>query len=194
MRALAVVLIILLCCFGSLFAQEYTPKAEIGIGYSYSRATVPNSTSRANMNGLVINGVGNVNRWLGVEAEFGTHYHCISGCWIDHIRVENPDARNDSLSFFVGPKVTFNRNRKLSPWVHSIFGVTKMSYLNVITDVRMSDSGFGMAAGGGLDINFSGFTFRAVQIDYTRFAGTPKPANNVRVGAGIVLRIGHKAK
>lgn len=176
------------------WSQEYTPKAEIGLGYSYSRASVPNSSSRANMHGVLIDAVGNVNPWLGIEAEFGTHYHCISGCWLDNMRVENPDARNDSLSFLAGPKLTLNRGRKISPWVHSLFGVTKMSYLNTITDVRMSHSGVGAAIGGGIDINLSKVTIRAVQIDYTRFAGAPVTSNNVRIGGGIVLRIGRRAK
>ncbi len=183
-----------LALYSSALAQGYTPKVEIGLGYSYSRATVPNSSERANMHGILVDVVGNVNHWLGAEAEFGTHYHCISGCWLDNMRVENPDARNDSLSFLVGPKVTFNRHKKLSPWVHSLFGVTKMSYQNVITDIRMSDTGFGMVAGGGLDVSLSKVTIRAFQIDYTRFVGRPSASNNIRVGGGIVLRLGHKAE
>lgn len=193
-RALFLILVVL-AFMSAAWSQEYTPKVEIGLGYSYSRASVPNSASRANMNGLVISTAVNVNRWFGAEAEFGTHYHCISGCWIENIRVDNPDARNDSLSFLAGPKITFNRERRVSPWVHSLFGVTKISYLNILTipDTRMSNTGFGMSLGGGLDVNLTKFTIRAVQVDYTRFAGSPSPSNNIRVGGGIVLRIGHKS-
>jgi opacity protein-like surface antigen len=190
--SILIALVLMLAALG--FSQEYTPKVEVGLGYSYSRANVPNSVSRVNMNGLLINTVINMNRWLGAEAEFGTHYHCISGCWIDNIRVDNPDARNDSLSFLAGPKLTLNRQHRMSPWVHSLFGVTKISYLNTITDTRMSNTGFGMALGGGLDVNLSKLTVRAAQVDYTRFAGNPSPSNNVRIGGGIVLRIGHLTK
>ncbi len=194
MRRLSILIALLFTSAAIATSQEYTPKVEIGLGYSYSHASVPNSTSRVNMNGLLINAVANVNRWLGAEAEFGTHYHCISGCWIDNLRVDNPDARNDSLSFLAGPKVNLNRERRISPWVHSLFGVTRISYLSTLTipDTRMSNTGFGMALGGGLDLNLKKFTVRAFQVDYTRFAGTPNPSNNVRIGGGIVLRIGHK--
>jgi hypothetical protein len=146
------------------------------------------------MNGVLVDGVFNINKYVGAEAEFGTHYHCISGCWIDNIRVENPDERNDSLSFLSGPKITFNRERRISPWVHSLFGVTKISYFNAITNTRMSTTGLGMALGGGIDINLSRVTVRAVQVDYTRFAVNPNSSNNVRIGGGIVLRIGHQTR
>jgi hypothetical protein len=173
-------------------AQDYTPKTEVGFTYSYMRAKVPNSTTRVNMNGILIGGTFNANRWLGIETEFGTHYHCISGCWIYGLRVDNPDETNDSLSFLVGPKVTFARARKLSPWVHSLVGVTRTAYSNHLTDTKISTSGFGWAVGGGIDMPYRAVTFRIIQVDFTRYAAVPENFNNVRVGAGILFRIGHQ--
>jgi len=173
--------------------QDYTPKVEIGIGYSYSRAKIPNSTSRVNMNGVVIDSTVNMNRWFGLEAEFGTHYHCVSDCWFEGKRVDNPAEHNDAFSFFAGPRITVSRKSRISPWVHSLFGGTKISYTNLITDERMSTSGFGMALGGGLDIPLSAVTIRAVQVDYARYAAGSSSYNDMRVGGGIVIRIGHKA-
>lgn len=191
MRNLSLVLLLfsLTTC---LAAQDTIPVTELGLGYSYSRARVPNSSTRVNMNGLVIDATVNVNRWLGVESEFGTHYHCISGCWIEGIRVDNPDETNDSLSFLVGPKITFSRDHKLVPWAHALFGVTRTAYSNHLTDTKISTSGFGWAAGGGLDMPWRGITFRIVQVDFTQYASEPNSFNNVRIGAGIVFRIGHK--
>lgn len=174
------------------FAQGYTPKAELGLGYSYSYARVPNSTTRVNMNGLLIGGTYNANRWLGIETEFGSHYHCISGCWISGLRVDQPDQTNDSLSFLVGPKLTFTRDRKFSPWVHALVGVTRTSYSNHLNDTKISTSGFGWTAGGGIDMPYHAVTFRIIQVDFTRYAATPESFNNVRVGAGIVFPIGKK--
>jgi hypothetical protein len=194
MRKFSILIALLIAITRPAISQEYTPKAEIEFGYSYSRAEVPNSTSRVNMNGVLVGAVANVNRWLGVEFELGSHYHCISGCWIDGIRVDNPDAKNDSLSFLTGPKLTLTRNGRYSPWVHSLFGITRVSYLNVVTDTRIHNTGFGMAVGGGLDWRVSKVaSIRVLQVDYTRFAGNPDASNNVRLGAGVVLHIGHRS-
>ncbi|MGE5114513.1 MAG: outer membrane beta-barrel protein [Acidobacteriaceae bacterium] len=175
-------------------AQDYIPKVELGLGYSYSYARVPDSSKRVNMNGIVIAATVNANRWLGAEAEFGTHYHCISGCWIYGIRVENPDETNDSLSFLAGPKLTFARNRKVVPWIHALAGVTRTAYSNHLIDQKISTSGFGWAAGGGLDLQYGGLTVRAVQVDFTRYAAEPENFNNVRIGAGIVFHIGRRER
>ncbi len=188
------ILLLTLLLIGSfpLIAQDYTPTVELGLGYSYSYARVPNSTTRVNMNGLLITGTFNANKWLGVEAEFGTHYHCISGCWIYGIRVENPDETNDSLSFLVGPRINLARDRKVSPWIHALVGVTRTSYSNHMTDTKIATNGFGWAAGGGIDIPYHAVTLRAIQVDFTRYAAQPEGFNNVRIGAGILLRIGER--
>lgn len=173
-------------------AQDYTPKIELGVGYSYSYARVPNSTTRVNMNGVLISSTFNTNRWLGVEAEFGTHYHCISGCWIYGIRVDNPDETNDSLSFLVGPRVRLTPNGKAQPWIHALAGVTRTAYSNHLIDYKVSTSGFGWAAGGGVDVPFHGMTIRVIQVDFTRYAAKPENFNNVRIGGGLIFRIGKR--
>ena len=165
-------------------AQDYTPRTEVGFTYSYMRAKVPNSTTRVNMNGILIDGTFNANRWLGIETEFGTHYHCISGCWCHGLRVDNPDETNDSLSFLVGPKVTFARARKLSAdgGGTPLVGVTRTAYSSHLTDTKVSTSGFGWAVGGGIDMPYRAVTFRIIQVDFTRYAAVPENFNNVRGG------------
>lgn len=176
----------------SAVAQDYTPKVELGLGYSYSYMRVPNSSTRVNMNGILISGTFNANRWLGVEAEFGMHYHCVSGCWISGIRVDNPDETNDSVSFLAGPRVNLAPNRRLQPWIHALAGVTRTAYSNHVIDYKVSTSGFGWAVGGGLDVPYHSITIRAIQVDFTRYAAEPESFNNVRIGAGIVFRIGRR--
>jgi opacity protein-like surface antigen len=175
-----------------VIAQDYMPKVELGFGYSYSYARVPKSTTRVNMNGVLIEATFNANRWLGVETEFGTHYHCISGCWIYGIRVDNPDETNDSLSFLAGPRVNLAPNRRVSPWVHALAGVTRAAYSNHLIDQKISTSGFGWVAGGGLDVPYRSITIRAIQVDFARYAAAPESFNNVRIGAGFVFRIGRR--
>ncbi len=183
---------IFLCLAISVIAQDYTPKVELGFGYSYSYARVPNSAMRVNMNGVLISSTFNANRWLGVEAEFGTHYHCISGCWIYGYRVDNPDETNDSLTFLAGPRVSLAPKLKVQPWIHALAGVTRTAYSNHVIDYKISTSGFGWAAGGGLDVPFHGMTIRAIQVDFTRYAAEPESFSNVRIGAGFVFRIGKR--
>jgi hypothetical protein len=193
MRHIIVLLAFLFIAVLPVPAQEYTPKVELGLGYSYSRAHVPDKAARVNMHGLVLGATGNLNRWFAIEGEFGTHYHCISGCWDPWGgRAENPDERNDSLSFLAGPKFSLSRQR-ISPWVHALAGISKVSYTNNIDGTRISNSGFAMAAGGGLDVPVSRFTVRAIQLDYTRFSASPGTFNSLRVGVGVVLRIGRRS-
>jgi hypothetical protein len=144
------------------------------------------------MNGVLVGATFNVNPWLGVEAEFGTHYHCISGCWIYGIRVDNPDETNDAVSFLVGPRVNLARNRKVAPWIHALAGVTRTAYSNHLTDTKLATSGFGWAAGGGLDLPYHAVTLRVVQVDFTRYAAEPGSFGSVRIGAGVLLRIGRR--
>jgi Outer membrane protein beta-barrel domain len=191
MRRVLITFIFLLFAVSAI-AQDYTPKVELGLGYSYSYMRVPNSSTRVNMNGILISATFNANKWLGAEAEFGTHYHCISGCWIYGYRVDNPDETNDSLSFLAGPRVNLAPNRKVQPWIHALAGVTRTAYSNHVIDYKVSTSGFGWAAGGGLDIPYRGVTIRALQVDFTRYAAEPEGFNNVRIGGGIVFRIGRR--
>lgn len=191
MRRFEIGLIFLLFATPAI-AQDYTPKVELGLGYSYSYMRVPNSSTRVNMNGILISSTFNANRWLGAEAELGTHYHCISGCWIYGYRVDNPDETNDSLSFLAGPRVNLAPNSKVQPWIHALAGVTRTAYSNHLIDYKVSTSGFGWAAGGGLDVHYRGITIRAVQVDFTRYAAEPESFNNVRISAGIVFRIGRR--
>lgn len=191
MRRILISLIFLLFTVPAI-AQDYTPKVELGLGYSYSFMRVPNSSTRVNMNGLIFSGTVNANRWLGAEVEFGTHYHCISGCWIYGYRVDNPDETNDSLSFLAGPRLNLAPNKKVTPWIHALAGVTRTAYSNHMIDYKVSTSGFGWAAGGGLDVPYHGITIRAIQVDFTRYAAEPGSFSNVRIGAGIVFRIGRR--
>ncbi len=177
---------------GSVAAQNYTPTVELGIGYSYSAMHVPNSSKRANMHGLLIDSTANLNRWLGLSAEFGTHYHCISGCWDPWGGRTTPDERNDSLSFLAGPRITLARGTGLSPWLHTLAGISRVSYSN-ISGAHTSTSGLGLVAGGGLDVPLHSFTIRAIQVDYLRMPMPGGSSNNVRVGAGVLLRLGRKS-
>ncbi len=176
----------------SAAAQSYAPKVELGIGYSYSAMRVPNSTKRANMHGLLIDSTTNLNRWLGLSAEFGTHYHCISGCWDPWGGRTDPDERNDSLSFLAGPRISLGRHSRLSPWLHTLAGISRVSYSSIYGE-DSSVTGLGLVAGGGLDIPLHSFTLRAIQVDYLRMPMPAGSSNNVRVGAGVRLRLGRKS-
>lgn len=170
-------------CFSSLSAQE-TPKAEIFAGYSYLNFGTESISDRLNLNGWVASAAFNLNRWVGVEADFSGHYK--GDCW------GAPGVTCKHLSFMGGPRFTYRQGR-ITAFAHGLFGGDNgsLSYSGVST----SDTPFALAAGGGMDIALTKhISIRAVQVDYVmtrHFSSYDEPhQNNIRASAGIVFTVG----
>jgi len=181
MIRLAWLVILILSLFSSLKAQdslETTPKAELFGGYSYAGT---------GSHGFTASVAGNVNDWLGIVAEVGGQYTRLS----DQGFTEK--IRTHSVLF--GPRLSLRRKSRVVPFGHALFGV---SHLKTETNefgpqLTFSDTSFGMALGGGLDVRMTeNLAIRAIQLDYlqTRFFGETQ--NKGRVSVGIVLRFGRK--
>lgn len=137
------------------------PKAEIFGGYQYTHLD-----GGLNMNG--VNGAltGNFNSFLGIRADFSSSFK--SG------------ANFQTYTF--GPEVSV-RLPMIKPFAHALFGGARASAGGV------SNSGFDMMYGGGVDVGAGPLAFRLGQFDWmvTRFSGfTDK--NNVRFSTGLVIR------
>ena len=174
-RALLLVVVVLSVSFSAL-GQE-TPKAELFGGYSYAGS---------GSNGFDASIAGNVNNWFGVVGDVGGQYSTLTDQgFTEKIR---------SHSFLVGPRFSA-RQKRVVPFVHALFGVSK---LKTETDefgplVSFSDTSFAMALGGGLDVKVNErLAIRIVQIDYLRTSFFGETQNKGRIGAGIVLRFGKK--
>jgi opacity protein-like surface antigen len=144
----------------SLLAQE-APKAEIFGGYSLVH------TEGENFHGWNASVAANANKWVGVVADFSGYYK--NGAKVH--------------GFLFGPKFTYRDNERVTPFVHSLFGVLHASNGG-------SDNAFGMALGGGIDVKAAeSVAIRVFEADYLldRFGGFNH--SDVRFSFGVVFRI-----
>lgn len=131
----------------------------------------------------------NINRWLGAVADVSGHYGVpfeATGASVD----------GNTHNFLFGPQINF-RAHKVKIFGHALFG---MNHIHVnanppLLPAEFSNNAFGMAFGGGIDLNVSErFALRAGQFDYVfsdhNFGNGHQ--NNFRFSAGFVLNLGRK--
>jgi outer membrane protein with beta-barrel domain len=168
-------------------AQEEPAKVEAYGGYYYARFNV-NASAAGGASSETFNGNGgggqveyNVNRWLGVVADLAG-YGATS--------TTNGALVGGAFTYLFGPRLNF-RHGKLTPFAQTLFG-------GILTSDGIGQSGsensFAMTAGGGLDVTVSRhLSVRPVQAEYfmTKIPdGLNNRQNNLRIGAGIVVRLG----
>ena len=170
-------------------AQEELSKVELYGGYYYVRfnvnANLPGVAPSATFNG---NGGGgqleyNANRWLGVVGDLGG-YGATS--------TANGALVGGAFTYLLGPRVNFRRG-KITPFAQTLLG-------GIRTTDGIGQSGpennFAMTVGGGVDFKVSRHvSLRPIQAEYfmTKLPdGLNNRQNNVRIGAGVVLRLGRK--
>jgi opacity protein-like surface antigen len=180
MRKLLSVFVLIALAPLTASAQE-TPRAELFIGYSYLH--LDDGVSKklgflfptgGSANGWNVSIDGNVNRWLGLVADFSGHYGAIRS--IDFNR----------HSFLFGPRVSY-RHKKFTPFAQILFGGAHDE------DPNNSVTAFAWTTGGGVDVSVSKhFSVRLMQIEYARATSRGLTENNVRISAGLVLRFGKK--
>ena len=156
-------------------AQE-VPKVEVFGGYSWSGG---------NFHGWNASVTGNINKRLGIVADFSGHY----GSELGLVRVDQ-----HAHSFLFGPRLSF-RGKRLTPFVYGLFGATRFAESAVINGQYVSavSNGFSLAVGGGLDIKVNDrIAIRAFQLDYFRPVINDEPNNRGRLAFGVVVRLGKK--
>ena len=159
-------------------AQGDTPKVELFGGYSYVGG---------NFHGWNASVAGNVNKWFGVVADVSGH----SGGF-DEVDVVERQRIN---SFLVGPRLSIRKHKRVTPFVHALFGPTRVRVRSTedgetFTD---SDTSFSMFLGGGLDIKVNDhIAIRAIQIEYGRASLFNETQHRGRLSVGIVFRFGKK--
>jgi opacity protein-like surface antigen len=182
MRKVCLLLGLFLVISSAAIAQD-APKVEVFGGYSYLRINPGSGFSGINLNGWNASVAGNFNRWLGVKADFSGNYGSPSITFPGPTTISvNTKVHN----FLFGPQISARRDR-FTVFGHALFGGT---HVNGSTfGVSASDTGFGMAFGGGLDVKVHDhFALRLGQADYllTRISGDNQ--HNFRYSAGVVLR------
>ena len=170
-------------------AQEQPPKFEVYGGYYYARFNV-NASNAGGAPSETFNGNGggvqfeyNANRWLGVVGDMAGY---------GATATTNGALVGGAFTYLVGPRVNFRRD-KVTPFVQTLFG-------GIWTTAGIGSSGstnnFAMTAGGGVDIKVSSHvSIRPVQAEYfmTKIPDNlNNRQNNLRIGAGIVVRLGRE--
>ena len=163
-------------------------RVDAGVEYNYVRTNAPAGDCGCfAMNG----GSGwvafNFSHSLGIVGEVaGQHASNISSSGADLTLT----------SFLAGPRRTWSRARRFAPFVQALFGGAHASgsLAPGSSGVAGSANAFAMTAGGGLDIGFTRhIALRAFEADYylTRLEnGTNDHQNNLRLGAGVMVRLG----
>lgn len=194
MRLIPLIAGLLITLSAQTFAQE-APPVEVFGGYSYFRPDWG-----GNMHGWNASVAVNVKRWLGLVSDFGGHYGSQSSS-LDFFNDNFPipvSIRTDSdanvHTFLFGPRVSYRRKGKLTPFAHTLLGASRVGARTTImsgsTSVNssVSDIGFAMAVGGGVDLRLSeSVGLRLIQADYlvTKFGGGSQ--SNVRLSVGFIL-------
>ena len=154
-----------------VMAQQDTPQVEVTGAYQYVRLAGFINRNMQGFNGQL---AANFNDWLGLVGEVtGTYQH--SGVFDANV-----------YTFMAGPRVTYRKEERATPFAHVLFGVTHISNGG-------SDTVFSTAVGGGMDFKVTErFAIRAGQLDWylTKFANDTQ--SNFRFSAGVTIRIGKK--
>jgi Outer membrane protein beta-barrel domain len=153
------------------FAQENAPKAEFFGGYQYTRFD-----GGLNANGWDTALTGNLNRWLGVAADFSGAY-----------KSQNGVSFND-YTYTFGPVVSYRHNETFTPFAHFLAGGVRSS--TSFAGVSASGNGFAMMFGGGLDVRATQHVaVRAIQFDWLSLRSNGvSDNNNARISTGLLFR------
>lgn len=179
--------VITLLVFAGLANAQIPTSGNVFFGYSFYNTNL-SSVDRANTNGWELSVEGKVIPFLGIVADFDSHYGSqnfpvcvpISGT---ACAVSTFSADATEHNFLFGPRVSASVG-KFRPFAQALFGAAHVSVNNGVG----SDTSFATALGGGLDYKIIRPVAWRFQGDYvqTRFFGTTQ--NNVRISTGIVLR------
>jgi outer membrane protein OmpA-like peptidoglycan-associated protein/opacity protein-like surface antigen len=187
--------------------EGYTPKVEWFLGYSFWRAT---PTSNGNRIGYLHGGstsvAYNFNRYVGFVADFAG---------FDNNKLtlfapagsETLNAGGSVYTFMVGPRLSYRKYEKFTPYAQVLAGVVHASSVTVsgctgdpsCTPIG-SDTTFAAMAGVGFDINISHrVALRLLEADFllTHFQDPISATglsrgwqDNTRLSTGIVFRFG----
>jgi len=192
-RTLRILLLVLLAA--PAYAQTI-PEWEVFGGYSWQRSNLREyfkstpiiysvRNKAGSLNGFDVAFTENINRWFGGTLDFSGHFATpeISG-----VR-----TRQQMFSVMYGPRFSFRKWGGWTPFGDVLAGVAHMDAKVTPTGPHQSDTSFGFAAGGGLDVKAGGKTaFRLVQAEYFRANSLGSSQNSFRISAGVLLYLGER--
>ena len=177
-------LLALVTVFGLSAKAQELPKIDVSASYSYLRANPATSGFTGfNLNGGSASATYNYRDWLSGVADFGG-YHVGSSNGVN--------VDNHMLTYLFGPRVTYRKYRRISPFGQMLFGAARAG--SDVFATSNSHTAFATAFGVGVDWNVRDrFSIRPLQFDYllTHLPevanGNSQTQNNLRVSTGIVF-------
>jgi len=148
-------------------------------GYSFEHVSSGSeaSVSRHGWNASAAIGL---TRSLAFVADASGHYGSSEG------------VDRDQLTLMGGPRFSFLRGDKSSPFVHALFGLLREKAGITVLDIAISENEnrFGMLFGGGLDVKMSGPWALRLEGDYERSSKNGNSQSGFRACVGAVYRFG----
>jgi opacity protein-like surface antigen len=180
-------------CLPNAVAQDW-PRYEASANYTFTRFSTNDGAPPLNANGGTLQFAFNFNKWVSGVAEVGAAR--LSSFADDTDFPGLSPERDTILTYMVGPRLTFRRSR-ITPYVQTLFGGASLLGSSVISNRQQT--GFAMAAGGGLDVKVNRHvSLRAFQVEYFstildnfRLEGD-KWQIALRASAGIIFTFGRE--
>lgn len=222
MRKILYAVIVLVMVAGVATAQDF-PRVEIFGGYDLLRFSGEDTDNYINdftsgapegsdidsskllKKGFDASAAFNVNEYFGIEANFLYNQgDLVKGSGEIEGEPYTAKIKASNFAFMAGPRFTYRKNDRVTPFVHALFGVSRIkdeaslvvngeNMNSEVEDFNGSDTGFGMAFGGGLDVNVNDvFAIRLVQADYFLSKHEDFKIHNFNLAFGVVLRLGGK--
>jgi outer membrane immunogenic protein len=177
-------LLALVTVFGLSSKAQELPKIDAAVSYSYLRANPATSGFNSfGLNGGSASASYNYRDWLSGVADFG-------GYSVGSANGVN--VNNHMLTYLFGPRVTYRKYRRISPFGEMLFGAARAG--SGVFATTNSHTALATAFGAGVDWNVRDrFSIRPLQFDYllTHLPevanGNNQTQNNLRVSTGIVF-------
>jgi len=187
-----VLIAVFLLGFSMMALAADAPAIEVFGGYSFVRVdtttafSVPSNSFDLNMNGWRGSVTFNGNKWIGFVADFGGVYGSVT------VDGDSASVRNHSIMF--GPKFTIRKGNTFAPFLQALFGYSRSTADEGNSNV-LKENDFGMAFGGGLDVNLNNMlAVRPFEVEYygVKAGLTGNFSANMRYTAGVVLKLGKR--
>ncbi len=222
MKRILFAAIITILAAGVAAAQDF-PRVEVFGGYDLLRFGgsdfsdmlnsldddfgVPVSTSKLFKKGFDASIAFNANDYFGIEANFlYNRGELAKATGSDEEGTYDARFKAYDFAFMAGPRFAYRKNERVTPFAHALFGFNHIKNDPTLTvngedlsgDEEMvryafSDTGFGMAFGGGIDVNVNKvFGVRLIQADYLMAKHEDVTLHNLNLAFGVVFRLGGK--
>jgi opacity protein-like surface antigen len=199
-------IVLSVCVFAQNSDDDYK-RNEFYAGFSHQQV---GNRDHDPFNGFEVSYVRNVHRYIGIKGDFSAAYRNLdftspafntTGVASATVRFEN---RRSLYNFLGGVQIKDNASEaRFKPFAHALVGVahnrnttknitciSNCSALALNTDdFTFSDTGFGGAFGGGIDLKVNDkIDFRLIQVDYNPVYTNSRVNNNFRFGVGFVFK------